>query len=71
MLIAAQALCTANQVKPKARSFCPSIARPPLQAIPIAIDTNAFAAAQPNLFYLISPEAARMTNWVQNEHFIL
>jgi hypothetical protein len=57
MLLAAQALCAANQVKPKARSFYPSYTRLSLQAKM----TNAFAAAQPRLFYLISPEAARMT----------
>jgi hypothetical protein len=54
--LAAQALCAANQIKPKARSFCPNTTSPSLCKI-----TNAFAAARPILFYLISPEAARMT----------
>jgi hypothetical protein len=53
---AAQALCAANQIKPKARSFCPSHTKPRFGKI-----TNAFATAQPRLFYLISPEAARLT----------
>jgi hypothetical protein len=57
-LLAAQALCAANQVKPKARSFCRLWSR---RATPPGKITNAFAAARPRLFYLISPEAARMT----------
>ncbi|WP_429383115.1 hypothetical protein [Mucilaginibacter sp. UYCu711] len=55
---AAQALCAAKPVKPKARSFCPILSR---KATASGKITNAFAAAQPSLFYLLSPEAARMT----------
>ncbi|NNU34320.1 hypothetical protein HK413_09475 [Mucilaginibacter sp. S1162] len=55
---AAQALCAANQLKPKARSFCRLLSR---KATPSGKITNAFATARPTLFYLISPEAARMT----------
>jgi hypothetical protein len=55
---AAQALCAANQLKPKARFFCLLLSR---KAHASGKITNAFAAAQSHLFYLISPEAARMT----------
>jgi hypothetical protein len=55
---AAQALCAANQIKPKARSFCRLLSH---KAIASGKITNAFAAAQAYLFYLISPEAARLT----------
>ncbi|MES2376425.1 MAG: hypothetical protein V4553_07595 [Bacteroidota bacterium] len=55
---AAQALCAANQVKPKARSFCRLL---PHRACASGKITNAFATTHPRLFYLISPEAARMT----------
>jgi hypothetical protein len=33
--------------------------------------TNAFPAAHPNLFYLISPEAVRMTDSGQGQHLIV
>jgi hypothetical protein len=55
---ATQALCAANQVKPKARSFCRRLSH---RATASGKITNAFATARPRLFYLISPEAARMT----------
>ena len=60
------ALCAANKVKPKARSFLPLVVA---QAIASGKITNAFAAAQPTLFYLISPEAARMTVFDTNSTF--
>jgi hypothetical protein len=56
--LAAQALCAANQLKPKARSFCRPLSHKAFRSGKI---TNAFAAARPCLFYLISPEAAPMT----------
>ncbi len=55
---AAQALCAANQIKPKARSFCRRLSH---NATASGKITNAFAAAQATLFYLISPKAAHMT----------
>jgi hypothetical protein len=55
---AAQALCAANQLKPKARSFCRLLSH---RAPASGKITNVFTAARPCLFYLISPEAARMT----------
>jgi hypothetical protein len=58
MLLAAHALCAAKQLKPKARFFCLLLSR---KAHASGKITNAFAAAQSHLFYLISPEAARMT----------
>jgi hypothetical protein len=60
MLLAAQALYAANQVKPKARSFCHLLSH---KATASGKITNAFAAAPPILFYLISPEADRMTEY--------
>jgi hypothetical protein len=47
-----------NQLKPKARFFCPLLSRIASASGKI---TNAFAAAPSRLFYLISPEAARLT----------
>jgi len=52
------ALCAANQVKPKARSFCRLLSR---NAIASGKITNAFATAPSILFYLISSEAPRLT----------
>jgi hypothetical protein len=63
---AAQALCAANQVKPKARSFCPLLSHLATASGKI---TNAFATARPRLFYLISPEAARMTVYHKTKLF--
>jgi hypothetical protein len=60
MLLAAQALCAARSVKPRARSFCRLLSR---IATALGEITNARAAAQPNLFSRLSPEAARMTTW--------
>ncbi|MCC8424116.1 hypothetical protein [Mucilaginibacter sp. UR6-11] len=57
------ALCAANQIKPKARSFCRRLP----QALASGKITNAFAGTQPCLFYLISPEAARLTVRIKPE----
>jgi hypothetical protein len=65
---AAQALYAANQAKPKARSFCRLLSR---RATASGKITNAFATARPTLFYLISPEAARMTVLGQNQHLVI
>ncbi|MDB5001968.1 MAG: hypothetical protein JWQ34_193 [Mucilaginibacter sp.] len=66
MLLAAQALCATNQIKPKARSFCRLLSH---KAIASGKITNAFAAARPTLFYLISPEAARLTVFSNETRF--
>jgi hypothetical protein len=55
---AAQALCAAKPVKPRARSFCRLLSH---KATASGKITNARAAAQSSLFYRLSPEAARMT----------
>ena len=68
MLLSAQALYAANQIKPKARSFCRLLSRIAAASGKI---TNAFAAARPNLFYLLSPEAARLTVLGPNQRFVL
>ncbi|NNU34005.1 hypothetical protein HK413_07255 [Mucilaginibacter sp. S1162] len=41
------------------------------KATPSGKITNAFAAAPPYLFYLILPEAARMTVLGQNQHLLI
>jgi hypothetical protein len=66
---AALALCAANQVKPKARSFCRRLSHKACASgNPDSYrDTNARATARPNLFYRLSPEAARLTVWVLTE----
>ena len=65
---AAQGLCPANQVIPiaigtRARSFCRLLSHgATASGNPDSYrDTNALATALPNLFYLLSPEAFRLT----------
>ena len=58
MLLCAQGPFPANQVKPRARSFCRLLSR---RANASGKITNALATAQPTLFYLLSPEAFRLT----------
>jgi hypothetical protein len=65
---AAQALCAAKPVKPRARSFCRLLSR---KATASGKITNARATTQPNLFYRLSPEAARLTVFGQNQHFVI
>jgi hypothetical protein len=63
---AAQALCAAKPEKPRARSFCPLLSH---KAYASGKITNALAAAQSNLFYRISPKAARLTALSINKIF--
>jgi hypothetical protein len=40
------------------------------QGLSLGKITNAFAAAQPSLFYLLSPEAAHMTVYLHDQHSV-